>query len=144
MSTFYKIAYMIGMTSWEDMAKLPIARQISGLLDRERQTRQAPYGRVLDLGCGSGNWSIDLARRGWQVTGLDKMPKAIRTARKRSGQAGMEVQFVQEDLTDFGPEVVGSGFEFLLDFGALHGLNLSQRHAVGRSVNSVALPAPPC
>lgn len=138
MSVFYRFAYLIGMTPWEDMASLPISKQISVLLDREQQERQAPYGRALDLGCGNGNWSIELARRGWQVTGLDIVPKALRIARKRSTQAGVEVQFVAGDMTSFGPGQVGSGFEFFLDFGAFHGLKTTQRPAVGMAVNSVA------
>lgn len=138
MSIFYKIAYMIGLTPWEEMARLPISRQITSLLDREQQARQPPFGSALDLGCGSGNWSIELARRGWRVTGLDIVSKALRNARRHSGEAGVDVRFVQGDMTDFGPDEVGFGFELLIDFGAIHGLNPEQRKAVGRAVNSVA------
>ena len=41
-----------------------------------------PAGRAIDLGCGTGTNIITLARLGWQVTGLDFIPKAIEQARK--------------------------------------------------------------
>lgn len=37
-------------------------------------------GRALDLGCGVGYWSRELARRGWDVLAVDRSPRAIRTA----------------------------------------------------------------
>lgn len=56
---------------------------ISGLFDREESGRQAPYGSALDLGCGTGMQAVELARRGWQVTGVEIVPKALRAVRMR-------------------------------------------------------------
>jgi hypothetical protein len=53
-SLAYRILYAIGFTPWEQMAEPQIARQIGELFAREEQERQPPYGRALDLGCGSG------------------------------------------------------------------------------------------
>src|SRR2546427_8058403 len=39
---------------------------------------------ILDLGCGTGSHDIPLARRGYQVTGLDQSPAMLSLARKRS------------------------------------------------------------
>ena len=91
MSLFYKFAYWGGFKPWEHMTLLPIADQISSLFDREERERQPPYGPVLDLGCGSGIWSVKLAARGWEVTGVDIVPKALRIARKRAREASVEV-----------------------------------------------------
>lgn len=38
MSIFYKIAYMIGLTPWEEMARLPISRQIISLVREDKQS----------------------------------------------------------------------------------------------------------
>ena len=99
MSVIYKILYQVGFTPWEGSAEQPRAReQISAMFDREENERRPPSGSALDLGCGGGLWSIELARRGWQVTGVDIVPKALRTARERAEKAGVEVRFVEGDL----------------------------------------------
>jgi len=141
MSVIYKILYQVGFTPWEGSAEQPRAReQISAMFDREENERRPPYGSALDLGCGGGLWSIELARRGWQGTGVDIVPNALRTARERAEKAGVEVRFVEGDLAALRAAEVGSGFRLLLDFGAVHGLNQAQRQAVGREVSAVAAP----
>lgn len=134
----YKSMYRIGLTPWERLPGLPAAEQISALLDREEQERRPPFGLALDLGCGSGIWSVVLARRGWQVIGVDIVPKAVRAARERARAAGVEVRFVEGDVTTLRAAGVGSGFRLLLDFGTVHGLVPAQREAVGRAVTALA------
>jgi SAM-dependent methyltransferase len=138
MSLFYKVAYWVGFKPWEHMTTLPIADQISALFDREERERQPPYGPALDLGCGSGIWSVKLAARGWEVTGVDIVPKALRTARERAREAGVEVRLIEGDVTALRAVGVGSGFQLVLDFGVVHGLTQAQRGAVGREVSAVA------
>ena len=138
MSLFYKIIYRLGFTPWERMPNLPVAGQVSAMLDREENGRQPPYGSALDLGCGSGIWSVELAKRGWEVTGIDIVPKALRRARERAREAGVEVRFVEGDVTALRAAGVGSGFRLVLDFGTVHGLSQSQRETVGREVSAVA------
>jgi SAM-dependent methyltransferase len=141
MSVIYKILYQVGLTPWEGSAEQARTReQISGMFDREEEGRKPPYGPALDLGCGGGLWSIELARRGWQVTGVDIVAKALRTARERAQKAGVEVRFVQGDIAALRATNVGSGYRLLLDFGAVHGLKEAQREAVGREVSAVAAP----
>ncbi len=138
MSLFYKIAFRLGFTPWEQAATHPpAAEKISMLFDREESGRQPPYGHALDLGCGTGIWSVELASRGWQVTGIDIVPKAVRSARERARKAGVEVRFVEGDITALRAVGVGSGFRFVWDFGTVHGLTQTQREAVGREVSAV-------
>jgi len=138
-SLFYSVAYWVGLKPWERMAALPIAQQISSLFDREESGHEPPYGAALDLGCGSGIWSATLAARGWQVTGIDIVPKALRAARRRTREAGVEARFIQGDLTALRWADVGSGFRFVLDFGVIHGMKDSPRRAVGREVSAVTV-----
>jgi SAM-dependent methyltransferase len=56
------------------------------VLDREANGGP-PHGRALDLGTGSGIWGIELARRGWEVTGVNHVEKALRRARERISEA---------------------------------------------------------
>lgn len=140
MSLFYKLAYAIGVKPWEDMATLPISQQISALFDREESERQAPYGPALDLGCGSGIWAVKLALRGWTVTGVDIVAKALHAAKQRIQKHDVDVTLIQGDLTALRDSGVGTGFDFVLDLGAIHGLTDAQRAAVARELGVVARP----
>lgn len=138
MSLFYKFQYLVGMTPWERMSSLPIGEQAVALLDREESGREPPYGRALDLGCGTGFWSVRLAQRGWEVAGVDIVPKAVRTARQRARGAGVECLFVEGSVTALSAAGVGSGFRLILDFGVVHSLAPEQVRAVSREVTVVA------
>ena len=46
-------------------------------------------GRALDLGCGTGTNAITLAQHGWQVTGVDFIPRSIQRARQKASKAGV-------------------------------------------------------
>ena len=141
MSGAYRVLYAIGFTPWEQMAQPPISEQIGDLFAREEEGRNPPYGRALDLGCGSGIWAVELARRGWRVTGVDFVPKALRRARERSDGAGVEMELVEGEVTDLSAAGVGSGFQLLLDFGCFHDeLTEQQREQEGREATAVAAP----
>jgi SAM-dependent methyltransferase len=138
-SLAYRFLYRIGFTPWEEMEKL--ADQIVPLFEREENGAEAPYGPVLDIGCGSGIWATKLARRGWQVTGVDNVPRALTRARERAREEGVEVRFVEADVTKMRADDVGSSFRFLFDFGCFHDeLTDEQRAAEGRAVSAVAAP----
>jgi SAM-dependent methyltransferase len=84
---------------------------------------------------------VELARRGWDVTGVDFVPKALRRARERAVDAGVEVRFVEGDVTDLVDAGVGSGFRLLVDFGCFHDeLTDEQRAAEGREATALAAP----
>src|SRR5215471_15524243 len=58
--------------------------------------------RILDLCCGQGRHSLELARRGFpHVTGLDRSRYLIRLARKRAKQANLQVSFHEGDARRF-------------------------------------------
>ena len=110
------------------------------MFDREESERQPPYGPALDLGCGTGMQAVELARRGWQVTGVEIVSKALCAARKRVREAGVEVRLVLGDVTALRAAALGTGFRFVLDFGCFHGLTDAQHAAMGREVPSVTAP----
>jgi ubiquinone/menaquinone biosynthesis C-methylase UbiE len=62
--------------------------------------RLAPGARVLDIACGVGRHSIELARRGYQVTGLDLSPTLLNIAAERAGRAGVQVNWVRADMRE--------------------------------------------
>jgi SAM-dependent methyltransferase len=135
----WRFAYAIGFHPWEDTDP-PFARKIAELFDREEKGREPPYGPALDLGTGSGIWGIQLAKRGWQVTGIDMVDKALRRARDRMRKAGVDMQLVRGDVAALRAAGIGSGFRLVLDTGTFHDLNSAQREAMGREVSAVAAP----
>ena len=50
--------------------------------------------RAIDLGCGAGNYAIYLAGIGFDVTGVDSSPTAIRFAREKAERLGVAVQIL--------------------------------------------------
>ncbi|HEY8000788.1 MAG: class I SAM-dependent methyltransferase [Vicinamibacteria bacterium] len=139
MSSFYRLAYRVGFTPWEDAEQIPeFADSLGELVARDENGNGPPHGAALELGCGSGIWGIHLARRGWQVTSIDLVEKALSRARDRVRDAGADVRLVQGDVTALRDAGVGSGFRLVLDTGTFHGLAPAQRAAVGREVSAVA------
>ena len=61
----------------------------------------APGAAILDVGCGTGRHSVELARRGFAVTGLDLSGEMLARARARAEEAGVVVEWVQGDATRF-------------------------------------------
>jgi SAM-dependent methyltransferase len=137
----YGLAYAIGFHPWEELAEHPpFAAKLLELVAREEDAYGPPYGRVLDLGTGSAVWGVRLAERGWEVTGVDIVEKALRRARERIDQAGVGMHLVHGDVTALRESGVGSGFRLLLDTGTFHGLTDAQREVMGREVSAVAAP----
>jgi SAM-dependent methyltransferase len=135
----YTLAYAIGFHPWEDLAEHPpFAGKLLELVAREEERPGPPYGRALDLGTGSAVWGVRLARRGWEVTGIDIVAKALRRAGRRAGEAGAQVRLVHGDVTALREAGIGSGFRLLLDTGTFHGLSDAGRAAMGREVSAVA------
>jgi SAM-dependent methyltransferase len=135
MSAGYTLLYRFGITPWERYVKAA-ATSIGTLLDGEEAERSHPLGRAIDLGCGRGLYTEELARRGWRAVGIDNVPRAIDAANRR-GISG--ATFVLGDVTDLQPADLGT-FDFFLDVGCFQGLNADQRLGAGRSVSALANP----
>lgn len=63
-----------------------------------------PGDRILDLCCGQGRHSLELARRGFRnVTGVDRSRYLLRLARRRAKNLGQSVEFHEGDARKFRP-----------------------------------------
>ncbi len=72
-----------------------------------------PGASILDMGCGTGRHAVELAKRGYQVTGVDISAGMLAQARKKAEEAGVAVEWVQADATKpLPPQRLGrKGFE---------------------------------
>ncbi|MFG1992972.1 class I SAM-dependent methyltransferase [Actinoplanes sp. NPDC048988] len=67
-------------------------------------------GRVLELGCGTGNKLIPIAADGWPCVGLDFSAEMLAEARRKAGQRGVTVEWTRGDMRDFD---LGRAFDFV-------------------------------
>lgn len=90
----------------------------------EHLINQEP-GMALDIGCGTGTNVIFLAQKGWRVIGIDFIPRAIRTARKKARGLDLPVEFQVQDVADRFD--LGKEFDLVYDIGCFHSLSYEQR-----------------
>jgi len=107
MQTFWNEAYK------EDPDQVEITDVI---LDEELQTR--PAGTALDLGCGAGSNALNLAQKGWTVTGVDWAEHAIKLAKKAAHEKGLNATFYVDDITSWDPP---TQFDLVISMYALPG-----------------------
>ncbi len=73
---------------------------------RRELDRFGPTGEVLELACGTGLWTVELARYADRVTAVDASPEVmeINRARLKGSQIETPVQYVRADLFDWRPD----------------------------------------
>lgn len=130
----YELAYRFKITPWVKAGRI-FGDQIEGLLD----PCDTPPGKVLDVGCGTGDHAIEMARRGWDVTGIDTVQLALDKARSKARKAGVDARFLRADATDL-EHTVGRGYHLVLDVGCYHGMSDADRIAYAVNVTTVTEP----
>lgn len=55
--------------------------------------------RLLDLGCGTGNITIPLAQKGYQITAVDRSAEMLAQAQAKSAALGLSIDWRQQDMT---------------------------------------------
>jgi len=95
---------------------------------------------VLDLGCGTGDNTIELARHGLVVKGLDAVPEALDRARKKTEQAGLKQspEFVLGDALRL--DESGLKARTVLDCALFHTFSDEERKEYIRGLEAVLSP----
>ena len=95
---------------------------------------------VLDLGCGTGDNTIELARHGLVVKGLDAVPEALERARKKTEQAGLKQapEFILGDALCL--EESGLKARTVLDCALFHTFSNEERREYIRGLEAVLSP----
>lgn len=57
--------------------------------------------KILDIGCGTGRHSVELAKRGYSVTGIDLSGNMLAKANKKAADSGVKVKFLKRDARSF-------------------------------------------
>ena len=95
-------------------------------------------GRALDVGCGTGTNVITLAEHGWQAIGVDFVPRAIRTAKRKLKQAGVNAKVRVGDATRL--DNVSGPFDLILDIGCSHVLKGEKQRAYLDNLSRLLAP----
>ena len=94
--------------------------------------------RAIDIGCGTGTNVITLAKAGWQVTGVDFAPRAIKLAKQKLKKAGIRAELSINDATKLSG-IIGP-FDFALDLGCFHGISKEGREKYLRQLDRILAP----
>src|SRR5262245_11537750 len=78
-------------------------------------------GKVLDIGCGTGENALFLASKGLEVLGIDRVPAAIERARAKAKERKIDCAFEVADALNLGK--LKRTFDTVLDSGLFHVLS---------------------
>lgn len=113
---------------WEDMYGTSIddlpweIKEAPSELRECIESNRVEGGRALDAGCGTGNFSVFLAKNGFDVTGVDYSEKAIAVAKERNKDAKLPITYLRADLARLKEALPDSQFDLILDYKVAHHL----------------------
>jgi SAM-dependent methyltransferase len=89
--------------------------------------------KILDLCCGIGRHSLEFARRGFQVTGVDRTQSYLDKARQEAKTENLNIEFINEDMRNF---CRGDTFDVVLNMFTSFGYfeNADDDRRVGENV----------
>lgn len=98
----------------------------------------AVRGRVLDVGCGTGEHALMAAGLGLEAVGVDTAPTAIASAKRKAEERGRAARFLVANALELG--TLGEQFDTVLDCGLFHVFEDEDRAAFVKSLAAAVRP----
>jgi SAM-dependent methyltransferase len=95
-------------------------------------------GRVLDIGCGTGEHALMAADLGLDVTGIDSSPRAIQLAEKKARERNLDPRFLVGNALELDSR--NERYDTVLDCGLFHIFDDRDRERFVRSLRAVVGP----
>ncbi|MDG5470877.1 class I SAM-dependent methyltransferase [Jeotgalibacillus sp. ET6] len=83
------------------MSDMPYDQWTRFLLEKKDQFN-IQGKRLLDVGCGTGEWTLQIAQLGFEVTGIDLSDSMLAVASHKAQQSGVEIALYQQDMAEAG------------------------------------------
>lgn len=91
--------------------------------------------KAIDIGCGEGFYSIYLAKKGFEVMGVDISEKAISLAKQNAIKHGVKVKFIPIDVLNL--DKINNKFDFALEWALMHHIIPKQREKYVKNVKNI-------
>lgn len=104
------------ITFFETQFRQQLARDDFALNPFERAALPYLRGRILDLGCGLGNLSVEAARRGLEVVAVDASETAIRRIEAIALAENLKIEAIQAEI---GMQPIAQDFDTIIAIGLL-------------------------
>ena len=95
-------------------------------------------GRVLDIGCGTGEHALMAAGLGLEAVGIDQSERALELAERKARDRGLAVRFIRHDACKLAD--LGETFDTVLDSGLFHIFSATARTDYVDSLRTVVRP----
>jgi len=90
--------------AYDLIIEAPVSSRCSFVEDVVSQRGLPPSSTILDAGCGTGSYCVELAKRGFAVTGIDACPQLVSVAREKARDASISVTFQVGDILELPSE----------------------------------------
>lgn len=94
-----------------------------------------PKGKTLDICCGAGTNALYLAKKGFQVTGIDISSKVVSYAKAKASKANLKIRLQVENFLSLPFE--DEEFNFVFDMGCFHHVKVKDRNVFIRGIHRV-------